>query len=112
MAKREWSFEGARQMLPDVRKRTERAVKACEALAAQRDGLAEAAAERPEIERRMREIVERWASEMEALGLEIKGIWLVDFDNGSGYYCWKWPEPELSYFHGYADGFAGRTRIQ
>jgi hypothetical protein len=49
---------------------------------------------------------------MEALGLEIKGLWLVDFDNGSGYYCWRWPEPALEYFHGYEAGFAGRARIQ
>jgi hypothetical protein len=49
---------------------------------------------------------------MEALGLEVKGLWLVDFDNGSGCYCWQWPEEELAFFHGYEEGFAGRTRIQ
>ncbi len=49
---------------------------------------------------------------MEALGVEVKGLWLVDFDNGSGYYCWRWPERELAFFHGYDEGFAGRTRIQ
>jgi len=25
-------------------------------------------------------------------GLEVKGLWLVDFDNGSGYYCWRYPK--------------------
>jgi hypothetical protein len=49
---------------------------------------------------------------MEALGLEVKGLWLVDFDNGSGYYCWRWPEEDLAYFHGYDEGFDGRVRIQ
>jgi len=49
---------------------------------------------------------------MEALGLEVKGLWLVDFDNGSGYFCWTWPEEGLEYFHGYEEGFEGRTRIQ
>ena len=28
------------------------------------------------------------------------------------YYCWKWPEEELAYFHGYEEGFGGRVRIQ
>lgn len=56
--------------------------------------------------------VSRWAREMEALGLDVKGPWLVDFDTGSGYYCWKWPEVELAHFHGYDEGFAGRVRIQ
>jgi hypothetical protein len=49
---------------------------------------------------------------MEALGVEVKGPWLVDFDNGEGYYCWRWPEEELCWFHGYEDGVAGRIRIQ
>jgi hypothetical protein len=53
-----------------------------------------------------------WARAMEALGLDVKGLWLVDFDSGSGYYCWRWPETELAYFHGYEEGFAGRVRIQ
>jgi len=36
----------------------------------------------------------------------------VDFDSGAGYYCWKWPEESLSFFHGYQEGFAGRIRLQ
>jgi hypothetical protein len=53
----------------------------------------------------------RWAREMEALGLEVKGLWLVDFDSGSGYYCWQWPEERLEFYHGHDEGFAGRARI-
>ena len=49
---------------------------------------------------------------MEALGVEVKGPWLVDFDSGAGYYCWRWPEEELAYFHAYDEGFHHRTRIQ
>ena len=37
--------------------------------------------------------------------------WLVDFDNGEGYYCWKYPEDTVGHFHGYEDGFAGRISI-
>ena len=51
------------------------------------------------------------APEVTTLGVEIKGLWLVDFDNGSGYYCWQHPEPSLSHYHGYEDGFAGRMKI-
>ena len=57
-------------------------------------------------------ILEKWAREMEALGVEVKGPWLVDFDCGAGCYCWKWPEEKLEYFHGYDEGFGGRVRIQ
>ena len=48
---------------------------------------------------------------MEALGIVVKGLWLVDFDNGEGYYCWKYPEPAIRHYHGYDEGFAGRMKI-
>ena len=47
----------------------------------------------------------------QSLGLEIKGVWLVDFDSGAGYYCWKYPEPGLNHFHCYEEGFAGRLPL-
>ena len=43
---------------------------------------------------------------------QAKGLWLVDFDNGEGYYCWSYPEPAITHYHGYDDGFAGRISIQ
>jgi len=97
-------------MLPEVRKRTAAAVPEVERNLTER-----ASAEGParaEIEARLRSEIGRWTREMEALGVEVKGLWLVDFDNGSGYFCWKWPEEGLGWFHGYEDGFSGRTRIQ
>jgi len=110
VSERQWTLEGARAVLSDVRRRTERAVERADALVLEREGaVAEQAAA---IDARIQSVVERWAKEIEALGAEAKGVWLVDFDNGSGFYCWRWPEPELAWFHGYEDGFAGRTRIQ
>ena len=103
-----WTLEGARALLPDVRQRTATAVEAVEALLEQRErsGSPEA------LDAQVGKLTADWARAMEALGLEVKGLWLVDFDNGSGYYCWRWPETELAYFHGYEEGFAGRVRIQ
>jgi len=56
-------------------------------------------------------VVEGWAEAVMALGIEVKGLWLIDFDNGSGYYCWRYPEPALEYFHGYEEGFRGRVKL-
>jgi hypothetical protein len=109
---RRWTLEGARLVLGEVRERTERAVLEAHALLEERDATRENTSERAALEAGVQEVVERWARHMEALGAEVKGLWLVDFDNGNGYYCWRWPEPELGYFHGYEDGFSGRTRIQ
>jgi hypothetical protein len=56
-------------------------------------------------------IVADWAEAVKERGAEVKGLWLVDFDNGSGYYCWRYPETRLEYYHSYDDGFGGRMRI-
>ena len=97
-------------MFPEVQTRTERVAREVEALVAKREGLG--AEEAAALDEQIQAHVSRWAREMEALGVEVKGVWLVDFDTGAGYYCWKWPEPGLDHFHGYEEGFAGRTRIQ
>jgi hypothetical protein len=111
VSERRWTLEAARQMLPDVRSRTARAVAEAEALAAEPALAGGDAAPREQIAERIEAVVTRWAREMEALGLDVKGLWLVDFDSGSGYYCWQWPEERLEFYHGYDDGFAGRSRI-
>jgi hypothetical protein len=106
-----WTLEGARRLIPDVRARTARAVAQVDALEAQRDELRPGPA-RAAFDERIQEVVQRWAREVEALGADVKGLWLVDFDSGAGYYCWTWPEEELGFFHTYEEGFGGRTRIQ
>ena len=105
-----WTLDGARAVLADVRTRTERAVREAEALLLERESADPARCRA--IDACVQGVVSRWAREIEALGAEAKGAWLVDFDNGSGSYCWRWPEQELEWFHGPDEGFAGRTRIQ
>ena len=65
-----------------------------------------------EIDELIGEVVRDWAERLIGMGIEVKGLWLADFDNGSGYYCWKYPEDGLHYFHSYEEGFRGRMRIQ
>ncbi len=112
MPKREWSLEAAREILGDVRARTGEAVGQVEALLVQVTDNAPESSERQVADLEIQRIIASWARAMEALGLEVKGPWLVDFDCGSGLYCWRWPEEKLEYFHGYDEGFAGRIRIQ
>jgi hypothetical protein len=109
---RAWTLDAARALLPEVKRRTQQAVDEVEALVPERDAAGQGTRERVDLEQRIQQSVSRWIRAMEALGVEVKGAWLVDFDNGRGYYCWRWPEERLDYFHGYEEGFAGRTRIQ
>ena len=111
-SKRHWTLATARELHGDVRVRTADAVAIVEQLFAEREGLGDETPEIAALDARIQQIISGWARSMEALGLEVKGLWLVDFDNGSGYYCWKWPEERLEYFHGYDEGFSGRARIQ
>jgi hypothetical protein len=109
---RRWTLATARALLPEVRARTAEAVPEVEKLLEERAAMDADSPGRAELEARLRHQIGRWARSMEALGVEVKGLWLVDFDNGSGYYCWRWPEQELGYFHTYEEGFPGRVRIQ
>jgi hypothetical protein len=107
--KRIFTYEDAVALLPEVQRRTASAVEIVEALlpedADEADDLPAATTAQ------YQEVVAQWAEGLIGMGLEVKGLWLVDFDNGSGYYCWKWPEPALQYFHGYDEGFAGRVKL-
>jgi hypothetical protein len=96
--KKIFSYEQAAALLPEVARLTGEAVQRVE----------DTAAEDPsEYER----ILQEWAESVTSLGAEVKGVWLVDFDSGGGYYCWKHPEPALEYFHGYDEGFGGRVKL-
>ena len=63
-----------------------------ESLAVQLHGLAEDDPEHVSLSAALKAVVDGWAGEVQSLGLEAKGLWLVDFDNGEGYYCWCYPE--------------------
>lgn len=107
IGKRVFTYEEAAALLPEVQRITAAAVDEAEELIRQVSTEAEADA----LAGRYQNIVTRWAEAIMRLGIEVKGLWLIDFDNGSGYYCWRHPEPSLQYFHGYEEGFAGRVKL-
>lgn len=111
--KERFTLGEARLLMPEVRRLTREAVAAVEriqeALVAKADPTPDDVAV---AERSLQAVVGDWAAAIHRLGAEVKGLWLVDFDNGAGYFCWQHPEPELCHFHDYEAGFAGRTPIQ
>ena len=104
-AKRIFTYEEALSLLPEVQRLTAEAVATVE----QTSGADED--ESDGIPPESQEIVADWARSIAEMGIEVKGLWLIDFDSGSGYYCWRYPEESLQYFHGYDEGFTGRVRL-
>jgi hypothetical protein len=110
-ATRKFTYEEAIQILPEVQRITQDTLSRVSVLAAQIYAIKVDEALMKVYEREQASVVNEWVQAVERLGCEVKGLWLVDFDNGDGYFCWQYPEPNLEYFHGYAEGFAGRTRL-
>ena len=107
-----FTYEEACRALPAVRERTRAALDELGSIEVPVGDAESEESRREKVQEAASQVLAGWARDVEVLGLEVKGPWLVDFDSGAGYYCWKWPEESLEFFHGYEEGFAGRVRIQ
>ena len=111
-SKKTFTLREAQELLPKVQEITRAPFREAEAIAAKIEDLND---EDDPVHRKLQkqylDIVNGWANQVLKLGCEVKAPWLVDFDNGHGYFCWQHPEPDVEHFHGYEDGFAGRTKI-
>ena len=110
-SKKVFSYDEAISTFPFVRDLTRSAVKQIEALINTLESLDEMESRRSELEEERERIFRLWAQEVQSLGAEVKGLWLVDWDSGDGYFCWRFPEETLAFFHTYEEGFAGRLPI-
>ena len=109
--RRSFTLAEAQQMLPRVRALTEQAVQEVDQLSSAIHRMPETDPARAAMATKLEAVVAAWTGQVQGLGLEVKGLWLVDFDNGDGYYCWKYPEAAILHYHGYDEGFAGRMKI-
>ncbi|MCH9649746.1 MAG: DUF2203 domain-containing protein [Deltaproteobacteria bacterium] len=110
-SKRIFTYGEALDTFPGVRQSTARAVRRIEALVNSLRSRQEMEDRKPELESACQAIVTEWVEEVTIVGCEVKGLWLVDWDSGDGYYCWRYPEDSLAHYHGYEEGFEGRVPI-
>lgn len=112
MSKKIWTLEEAREVLPLVREITKEYYEKSSILALELRSkmFPENILESKEEE--ISTIVQNWSNEILAMQIDVKGLWLVDFDNGSGFYCWTWGEEDVLYEHGYNEGFRSRKLIE
>ncbi|MFB6355775.1 MAG: DUF2203 domain-containing protein [bacterium] len=106
-----FTLEEARATLPEVREITEHYYNQIVELKEQFN--------KTESEQRKKDLIQEinyvfssWADEIHTLGAQVKGPWLVDFDSGDGiFYCWKYGEDDIQFFHRYETGFEGRRPL-
>ena len=109
---RVFSLTEARALFPLVRRVTHTAYAELEPVRKMLESLLPTDPRVAEVEKQYEVVVKRWVSKMERLGLVVKGLWLVDFDTGDGYLCWKFPELRLAHYHRYDEGFADRRSLE
>lgn len=105
-----FTLEEAQALMPQVRTLTEPVYLLADSLAEElaRAGESGDQVHAEEVRERLQTLVESWAESIRDLGADVKGLWLVDFDSGDGYWCWAHPEDRLEHWHSYEAGFAGR----
>jgi hypothetical protein len=106
-----FTLDEAKAMMPQVKAITE-PVYALASSLAEELSQAEEANDEPRsqgLRERLQTLVQTWQQSMQDLEAEVKGLWLVDFDSGDGYWCWAYPELELGHWHSYEGGFRSRV---
>src|SRR5688572_14308881 len=108
--KKVFSLPEARALLPVVRRLTQAAEEKVRELG-QRYGYLTDQEKKAAVEEEIRQVIAEWQGKMQRLGLQCKGLWLVDFDNGDGFWCWQYNEPDIQFTHGYHEGFRQRREL-
>lgn len=110
--KRLFTLEEARELLPLIKRLTQKAVDETEGHLTQLEYLSQDSSNRKEISDELNHFVNRWVEKVQKLGCEVKGLWLVDFDSGEGdYWCWQYPESDVEFYHSHNEGFSARKPI-
>jgi hypothetical protein len=106
-----FTLDEARTLMPKVKATTEPVYTLAASLAEELSQAEEASdeARAQDLRERLQTLVQSWQQSMQDLEAEVKGLWLVDFDSGDGYWCWVYPETELSHWHSYEGGFRSRV---
>ena len=107
-----FSLEEAQEVLPIVLRITKAYSEKVEGLIARLDSLTDQNGDlATPIESQVNALVQEWQNKVQKLGALPKGLWIADFDSGDGYFCWRFPERCIEYWHKYSDGFSKRLRV-
>ena len=110
-AARQFSLSEAKQVLPILRKITQASAQELSPCQGQMSNLLDCDPRQESLREDFEQIVRKWISQVQRLGLRVSGLWEVEFDTGDGYFCWRHPELRLAYFRYYAESFSRRRPI-
>lgn len=98
-SRRKFNYEEALKLLPVIRRITERAAAQAKEL---QERIGWTPADEPlhkRLKARLSLVMRRWSIKISQLGCEPRGMWLVDFDAGNGWFSWRYGDDGLNFFH-------------
>ena len=98
-SRRHFTEDEANEILPVVKRITERAALTVEDLQEQLKWIPSDEPLHRRLSSKLESAIKIWAAKISRLGCEPRGIWLVDFDAGEGWFSWRYGEESLSFFH-------------
>lgn len=105
---KDFSVASANLLVPLVKRYTEEAIQETQKIALKLEYVAKDSPQFKALSAAHDQVILKWAERIHRIGGLAKGLWTVDFDNGSGYLCWSYPEDKIDHYHTYEGGFKTR----
>jgi len=109
--KKVFNLQEASELLPMVQSVTRKQQQALAPLQLRLKKMLSNDPRRKTVELEYESVVSSWRTKIEALGAQVAGLWMVEFDVGDGLLAWRYPELSLSYFRGSQKTFAERVKL-
>lgn len=106
-----FTHDEAQELLPIIFRITKTYSQKTEGMLARLDSLSCQEGLTASLELQVNLLIQEWQNKIQKLGALPKGLWIADFDSGDGYFCWKFPERSIQYWHKYSDGFSKRVQV-
>ena len=88
---KDFSTASANELVPLVKRYTEEAIQETQKIALKMEYVAKDSPQYKALSSGHDQVILKWAERIHRIGGLAKGLWTVDFDNGSGYLCWSYP---------------------
>ena len=106
-----FTHDEAQELLPIIFRITKAYSQKAEVLLARLEAIGSQEILTTSLESQVNQLIQEWQNKVQKLGALPKGLWIADFDSGDGYFCWKFPERSIQFWHKYSDGFSKRVQV-